>query len=749
MAITMQGTWTVSVKSKNASFPQRFIISGATSGNGTYVGAVATPAVLVTGAHWSITIQNNPGAGFINSADQITFPTTSAGQHHFDIQSNDAGGDSDFNDLVLMCSTPASATEFLIYGHVSYYSGYCWFNPCHLPWIVIDTHIGLARALENPTLKAAIEKIYPERVIPIPPPPPGPPINPAKFSPLVIPLREPTALPARLAQQFKLAPEASGESAAKSKRAEAASTPTLLRTLAVSQQSSLTLDIDRASLATIVDRFRPRCETGSLSGVVLGFQEYDRTNAELGGAAYTGAGNREDLGFCATDRNGNYIFRFSRSIAQFIDEATTDVASGENVFTQAMPDVIAQYLDFGRSSAPCHESAPYWNVPNLKQINICVPKECVGRIPSACQGHNAIQAIGNIFIGDVQAGYVAPFGAPPGYGPRVGLGNFLGGTGRITAKNPLVDVPQARCAAWINYLDFFACFLDHPNVKYYTIRHRKHQLPFLGWNFFQEKYTHPFIAHLGIPGYTGDLVGPQAGVQLHIDGGPKVDAPAYLNIESDGAWLFTHRDRKGIITSWLYAAAPGPVDFRIEGYDAAGNKVAGADDTITLFIEHTSYNDGDSKHLSYNIQQVSLMGSTVVPCSLITLPPGHASDPLTVKFKAEQPQGFMSSYALSVSRCGGGLTTERKSGGKIADAYVHGDDLACNELQGTPDDPVADGNGVVAVDVGPILGQTWLPGSPSFGIFNVSLDCATRVTNGYNTATLTYPTTTVSFALQQ
>lgn len=122
------------------------------------------------------------------------------------------------------------------------------------------------------------------------------------------------------------------------------------------------------------------------------------------------------------------------------------------------------------------------------------------------------------------------------------------------------NVPQARCAAWINYLDFFACFLDHPNVKYYTIRHRKHQLPFLGWTFFQEKYTHPLIAHLGIPGYTGDLVGHQAGVQLHIDGGPKVDAPAYLNIESDGAWLFTHRDRKGIITSWLYAAAPGEVE---------------------------------------------------------------------------------------------------------------------------------------------------------------------------------------------
>ena len=73
MAIPMQGSWTVSVKSKSAALPQRFIIAGADSGNGTYVGAVATPPVAVTGAHWRIQIQNDPGGGFIDSADQIKF----------------------------------------------------------------------------------------------------------------------------------------------------------------------------------------------------------------------------------------------------------------------------------------------------------------------------------------------------------------------------------------------------------------------------------------------------------------------------------------------------------------------------------------------------------------------------------------------------------------------------------------------------------------------------------------------------
>ena len=37
MSLVMQGSWTVSVKSKNAAFPQRFTISGASSGNGTHV----------------------------------------------------------------------------------------------------------------------------------------------------------------------------------------------------------------------------------------------------------------------------------------------------------------------------------------------------------------------------------------------------------------------------------------------------------------------------------------------------------------------------------------------------------------------------------------------------------------------------------------------------------------------------------------------------------------------------------------
>ena len=50
MAISIRGSWTVSVKSKNAAFAQRFIIEGADSGDGTYAGEVATaPAGWLAG----------------------------------------------------------------------------------------------------------------------------------------------------------------------------------------------------------------------------------------------------------------------------------------------------------------------------------------------------------------------------------------------------------------------------------------------------------------------------------------------------------------------------------------------------------------------------------------------------------------------------------------------------------------------------------------------------------------------------
>ncbi|MDQ3022633.1 MAG: hypothetical protein M3R36_19025 [Bacteroidota bacterium] len=50
MLISMQGSWTIKVKAKNAAFPQRFIVSGAATGNGTYNGTTGAPALHATGS---------------------------------------------------------------------------------------------------------------------------------------------------------------------------------------------------------------------------------------------------------------------------------------------------------------------------------------------------------------------------------------------------------------------------------------------------------------------------------------------------------------------------------------------------------------------------------------------------------------------------------------------------------------------------------------------------------------------------
>jgi len=722
MAITMQGAWTVAVKSKSAAFAQRFIISNAASGNGTYAGDVATPPVFVTGDHWSISIQNQPKPGqWVDSADQITFPTVAGGKVQFDIQSNDAGADQDFNDLILTCSAPQTLTDFFLYGHVSYYDDFCIFNPCWRDWLVIETSAALAAALKNPYLKAPIEKLYPLRK-PVPPLPPGPLPDPPPFTPLVIPLREQAALPAKQAQVFRTAPPEQATGAkAKAAAAEApAQTFTSSRTVALQQSSAVaTVDYDRLAVAGIVDHIFQLCTTGPLPGVALGFQQYDRTGAELSGGSYTGTGNREDLGVCATDRNGNYIFRFSRSLADFLEEFSVDVASGENPLVQILPDVIVRLLDATKPLGYCYESAPFWNVPTLKRINICVPRSCV-RPPTACQGGRAIQAIGDIFIVDPN--------------------NILDGDGRITAKSSLPNTPPARCAAWAGAMDLFACFLDHPDAVYYTIRFKKPGDA--DWSFFQEKYTHLKVANLGIPGYTGDLVGPDPAIpSLHVDGGPAVAVPAYHNIENDPAWVLTHRDRKAVISSWLYAPASGSARFRIEGYNAAGNKIVGAEDTIKLYI--------DNNPPVFDIASVNMLAQTGGDCALFTVPADQPDAPLTVKFRANQLEAFLNAYGLGVRKGNiGAFAVDGFGPGAISGQYVHGSDTVCTLFEGTFNDPVHDGSGYVTADLKPHSGN-WLAADQPFCTFAVQLSCSTRITNGYNTAVAGYGPTEYLLGIQK
>ena len=444
MTIAMQGSWTIAVKAKNAAFPQRFVVTGATSGNGSHPGVVSAPPVHVTGSHWTIRIESNPGSGFVASDAQIKFPTTTATEYRFDIESNDAGTDSDFNDLILTCSTARTVSDFIVYGNVRYYGTGCLTNPCQPKYVIIETTFALAEALKRPVLRKAIEALYPHRLkVEIPPIGPTPP--PPPFTPMVIPLEGDHLIPPKLAQVVSFDRAELGGPDTKPRAGKPADSVDVVRSaraVTVGAPAASKVEYDRVVLADIADRFR-LCHTGPLPGLFIRFHEYDRSAAELAGGPYTGSGGRENLGTLATDRNGNYVFRFSRSISDIVGETLADVAVGENAVVQAMPDLIAQVLDTGAPTGVCYETSPFWNVGLLKRIDICVPLSCIGRLPSACQGGSAIKGIGNIF-----------FGEPDGAGNRVGHNNFLGSGGRITARNAARGTrrPGARrgraCSTW-------------------------------------------------------------------------------------------------------------------------------------------------------------------------------------------------------------------------------------------------------------------------------------------------------------
>ena len=710
MAIPMQGSWTVSVKSKNADFPQRFIIAGADTGNGTYVGAVSTTPVPVTGAHWRIQIQNDPGGGFVDSADQIKFPTISGGQYRFDIESNDAGGDQDFNDLILTCSTAVTQTDFIVYGSATSYSGRCFF-PCWPNWLVIDSNLALLNAVKYGPIRKAIEALYPERVIIKRPPIPEP--DPPPFIPMLIPLSGDQLIPEKRAQLFRLPAEKQNR-ASDAKASKEAEQTLSLRTVALrSSAVKATLDIDRVNIAAIVDKFIPFCRTEQLAGFPISFEEYDRTSAELNGGPYTGGGLRENLGQAVTDHNGNYIFRFTRSIGDFIGESNVDVAAGEDEVVQSMPDLIAKLLDATAPGGVAFESAPYWNVPVLKRINLCFRRPA----RTGCQGGRNIQALGAIRLGI----------AATVFDPQ----------GRITCTDTsLPDVPQARCAAWHSTVRMFGCFIgSSAPVKFYTIRHR-HMTGsgFNDWEFYQEGM---FLQKIGF--VLPQQIGPFDRMLELVNGQPKEQAKAYDNIEQDLTWAASDWFLKAVIStaggSPAYAPSPGTVQFQLQGYDASGNFVVGATDTVTMYIDNTG--------VDLALPSVEMGSQSGGDCALFDLSGEPNPAKLTVRFKAVQKQGFLGSYALTVRK--GNSTpsfpivpTTGPSGeasGKLHDSYTHGSAVNCGELFGTTlvDEPLADATDHVTAYIVPTTGN-WLAPDQPFCTFQVNIGATMRRTNGFNSA---------------
>ena len=122
---------------------------------------------------------------------------------------------------------------------------------------------------------------------------------------------------------------------------------------------------------------------------------------------------------------------------------------------------------------------------------------------------------------------------------------------------------------------------------------------------------------------------------------PKVTVPAYQNIEADPAWMITQRHRKIILTSSTYQPGFGAVNFRIQGYDGSGEKVPGATDTVKLLIDQ-NFSTGD-------VDSVRLVGgSDPGECALLEL--SSPGDPLVIRYRVRENEGFLQSFGLAVFR---------------------------------------------------------------------------------------------------
>lgn len=732
MSITMQGSWIVSVKAKNAAKQQRFIISGTANDN-IYDGTVGN-TVFVNGASWTITIQNETASGWKNSTEKITFPAINGGYYQFDILSDDAGGsggpDFDFNDLILTCKTPATGSDFIVYGSVSYYSGLC-FNPCRRDWVVIDTPLHLAEALKNQTLSDVITKLYPERVpIKVNPNPPDPAPD---FTPMMIPLREETALPIKSRVEIRTNPaQYEYGNAAKKKEAQTYSYDRLVGISPVPQNyssASILSAADKLAVASIVDKgiLFPVCETGVVPHAILQFQEYDRTNTELNGGAYTGIGNRENLGSAVADSFGNYIFRFTRSFFDSLNEVFVDTASGESTSITYLPDVLVQLKDPTNVLYTLYESALYSNVPFLKRIDLCVPKIKSGLIPLPCHGQHIIQRIGNTFVGPMQWNGTRHDATNDTYLTEDGIISIN------TNGNVYPSSPSLKCCAWGGSLAVWGC-LDNDDVKYYTIRFKKHadaDIP-SNWNFIVDGLALPAFVWNPVT-FSFDMKNLSVSVQknLTIDGSLVNNAPAFLNAEVDGSqnWLVTGKNLKAVLSSSAYTATPGPVDFKIDGFDASGNQLSWATEKITFYIDNTLID-------LFTDENMTMGGVTKNDCALFTLPKDGSgntigNEPLEVKFRAVLRSGFMDSYQLSMNKgATGNFPVTGALGEDIAKSYPATPVTACtNNFRGTIDNVSADINGNYIVHLQPASGN-WLTDTQTFCAFGVNLSASIRRTDG-------------------
>lgn len=349
MAITMQGSWTVQVRARDAAYAQRIVIEGAEVGNGVHDGVVGQ-RVYVTGAHWTLQVQHRPTRqGWRESLLRLGLPNVDAGLLRVEIGSNDGGLDDAYDDLVLDCSLPISRCEHLVYGEVTTHDGAGLFNPRRDDYLVLDAPVDVpAVCARHPALEAVIGKLYPQRWR-----------TTAGLHGDLTPLVLPNGLPgAAVGLRFESRADeadrcgADQDMAVRLLQASVGRVP--FQAHAMEAGATILTRGELGAIAHLHDQLmRQPCDTAPAAAVLLRFERYHRSASESAGGAYRGTGLREQLGEAMTDGHGRYLFRFRQ------------------VRGEASPDLVIQAGGPGR--APCFETAPYDRVANLRRIDLCVP----------------------------------------------------------------------------------------------------------------------------------------------------------------------------------------------------------------------------------------------------------------------------------------------------------------------------------------------------------------------------------------
>ena len=693
MTIGLQGTWTVSVASKSAAWQQRFTVAGSTNGaDGTYNGVTTTAPVLVTGDQWGVTIENNPTGPIEWRPSRMRLANFRVDGSFFkvDLESDDGGGgDADFNDLILTAAMPLSSSQWVVYGTAKSYSGWCLINPCFpFPWVVIDTPLQLERLLAYPDVRPVLERAYGARVADL--------ANRETFTPMMLPLggRSTEGLAVKGDTTVELAKKG------RSKNAELTVSKEALVGRALSPDYAT--PFDRAELDVIGKlKFPFACNVEPIAEALLRFVEYDRTDEELAGDPYTGFGDRETLGVTATDEFGNYVFAFPRTLDQIVDEAFNDVPAGGDATIGARPDLIIQFAETPDGIA-LHETAPYYDIPNVRRIDLCIPADAL--LPKPCRGDRVLQYLGDIPIVTNPFSKLRPDGT---------VSNLPG-----TEAGPIV-----RHAAWRGTVDIFGCFEGTTTpVTHYTMEVRYDGQ---AWTYLNVPASG--LRQQGTAVWTTESYGADP-ASLHVNGAslPAVNVPAYRNIELETGWSLyvEHLKARVNVASYLpgtLARSVGTVSFRIRGFDAAGNPVAGAYDTVTMLV--------DNEPATGEIESIAVAGGgDPGDCALLEIP--SAGAPLDIRLRATDPDGFLDAWSLTAVRGSNhavGLVDGATSG-PVGGAYG---DAAPFRFHGTSEITGADLDGFVTLSVTPTNGD-WLQGE-DFCAFSFELDLTDRTTNGKST----------------